>query len=683
MSSCTITFAVNALSVSASADTIQTHLNKVTGIQKVTVSTAIRTMDVTFDDAVIDPDGIIKAIQACGYDACLLHEEIPDTLKTEKKTDLKTMLSLSIALAAPLAHFLPHSTLFVMVILAVLLCLQKEQVINCLKHLRQKQWDDASATAILLLAFLPVMLILFIIKQPVSSLSTAWTAVLGIRLSTMHVFLDAEEKEQEAFKPEPLHQKIHLYKDGHEITIHPDNLKEGEIIILRNHDVIPADSTITEGTIRIVHMQETSEKHTGDKLYAGDTVSHGYCTCKVEKTGRDTAIAKLWQKTRDNGETIPETSHSLQKKIIYISTGMLLIIFLVSLLVTKQLAIALTASLAIAAGICPCALSKAVRKTYLSTSLTAAENNLFFKSARSLQNANIQTIFLEQDDIITSHQLTITDFIPGRDIDQNIMEMDAGDAISHCHDSFAKALQAYLRTQKLTAASAGAFCRIKKEGSEKTIRLDTPAAVKKAHIDTSVWNTQIDTLIIDGKDVRLLQDGSHIISIIAARKQILPHAKEAISSLQSQGMHVVLFVHGSHDFAKYLQKETGVDEVHCQYSWIQKEQAMTEEKEHGKACAYVYSIPLARHNADLLIRMHGMQDESSDLIIPGNDPAVLPEIFQYQKQMQQTIEKKQKAILYYHGIIIAVGLFSAIFVHSLFVPYLLSIANAIFLSTKQ
>ena len=258
------------------------------------------------------------------------------------------------------------------------------------------------------------------------------------------------------------------------------------------------------------------------------------------------------------------------------------------------------------------------------------------------------------------------------------MEMNAGDAITHRKDHFAKALQRYLRSQKLTSESAGAFCAIRNDSCGKTMKLETSADVKKAGLDTAFWDEAIKAMETEGKEIRLLHDGSHIIGLISARKEILPHAKDAILSLKQQDMHVVLFAHGTKSPAGYLQKETGVDEVKWNMSWNQKEELLKKETGNGKACAFVCSTDMASHSASLQIRMHSMQDDTSDIIIPGNDPASVPVIFKYQRQMSDTLLAKQNRIQLYHTAVMVICLVSAIFVHSLFVPYLLSIASVIF-----
>ena len=676
MPSRTETFAVHALSVAASADTIQNHLSSMPGIHQVTVNTAIRTMDVTFDDAKITKEDILKAIQACGYDACLRHEALPCMLEAKDSRNLKTRLSFSISLLTPLALILPCSTLFFIGLLAAILCLQKEQAITCLHHLKHKQWDDQAVTACLFIAFLPVICLLFITKNQIHTTAAAWTAVTGIRLSLLASAERKENQEKQRFAPAEVREKAHLLKGSQEMTISPDELQPGDLLVLRKGDTIPADGTISEGAVRIENSQ--GEKHVRDDLFAGEKVCHGYCTCRVEKAGSKTAIATLWHKALQNTDTVPDSILAKKKKDIQISTGIMAAVFVIALLITRQLSAAFVSALAIPASIYPCAMAAFTAKTQRSFSLDLARQNLFLQTRRSLEDQKMETIFLEQDDIVTSRELTVCDFLPGKDIDIHIMEMNAGDAITHRRDHFAKALQRYLRSQKLTSESAGAFCAIRNDSCGKTTKLEIPADIKKAGLDTAFWDEAIKAMETEGKEIRLLHDGSHIIGLVSARKEILPHAKDAILSLKQQDMHVVLFAHGTKSPAGYLQKETGVDEVKWNVSWNQKEELLKKETENGKACAFVCSTDMASHSASLQIRMHSMQDDASDIITPGNETASLPVIFKYQRQMSDTLLAKQNRIQLYHTAVMVICLVSAIFVHSLFVPYLLSIASVIF-----
>ncbi len=97
---------------------------------------------------------------------------------------------------------------------------------------------------------------------------------------------------------------VWLYRDGVEVQVALDRLQAGDIIVVNTGEVVPVDGVIAEGLAMIDQHALTgestpAEKGVGDRVFASTLLVAGKILVSVEKSGSETASAKISQILND------------------------------------------------------------------------------------------------------------------------------------------------------------------------------------------------------------------------------------------------------------------------------------------------------------------------------------------------------------------------------------------------
>ncbi len=97
--------------------------------------------------------------------------------------------------------------------------------------------------------------------------------------------------------------KVHVIREGKEETIPGVDVVQGDFLVLRSGDLIPADCAVVEGTLLVNEAmltgeQDSVEKDSDDMLYAGSSVYSGNAVVKALKVGNDTYAAEVMKGVR-------------------------------------------------------------------------------------------------------------------------------------------------------------------------------------------------------------------------------------------------------------------------------------------------------------------------------------------------------------------------------------------------
>jgi len=193
-----------------------------------------------------------------------------------------------------------------------------------------------------------------------------------------------------------------------EVSCTIDSLREGDIILVRNNELIPADSILIDGYAHIDYSFVTGESHpvskkSGDKLFAGGRQTGGIIRLQLLKTVSQSYLTSLW-----NHEVFQkESSLKLSSRTNEVSKYFTLVVLTIAvisaaywLLVDSSKALnAFTAVLIIT---CPCALALTVPFTFGNSLRIMGRNHLYLKNADIIEEmAKIDVIVLDKTGTIT------------------------------------------------------------------------------------------------------------------------------------------------------------------------------------------------------------------------------------------------------------------------------------------
>jgi len=201
-------------------------------------------------------------------------------------------------------------------------------------------------------------------------------------------------------------------KEGTEQTVSVEKVEPGDILRIRNHEVIPVDAELLSSNTHIDYSFVTGESdpvtaNEGDHLYAGGRIAGPAVRVRATKRVNNSRLTELWN--RKEGQNQPTDAHmtELVDRISpYFTFTVIAIAFAAAgywMVVDAGLAANVFTAVLIVA--CPCALALSSPFTFGNALNVLSNNGLFVKSTSALERlANIDTIVFDKTGTLTHHE---------------------------------------------------------------------------------------------------------------------------------------------------------------------------------------------------------------------------------------------------------------------------------------
>ena len=239
--------------------------------------------------------------------------------------------------------------------------------------------------------------------------------------------------------------------DGKEMQIPVENVKVGDVVIVRSGNSIPIDGTVISGRGSIDQSALTGEsvpveKSTGDTVCAGTINTEGYLQVRADKVGQDTTLSQVIQLVEAAaGSKAPIARLADKIAGIFVPTVMALavIAYSVWMIAGKGMEFSLTAGISVLVISCPCALGLATPVAIMVGTGRGAGMGVLFKNAQALEQLHrIDTVVLDKTGTLTRGKPSITDILPA-DADRETLLSVAVSLEAKSEHPFARAIINY------------------------------------------------------------------------------------------------------------------------------------------------------------------------------------------------------------------------------------------------
>ncbi len=225
-------------------------------------------------------------------------------------------------------------------------------------------------------------------------------------------------------------QSATVLRNGQELSIPVDQVRKGDIFLVRPGEHIPVDGVIKEGQAAVDESALTGESIPVDKA-VGDTVSaatvnqSGFLQCEATRVGQDTTLSQIIQMVSDAAATkapIAKIADKVSGIFVPAVISIAVITTVVWLLLGQTIGFALARGISVLVISCPCALGLATPVTIMVGNGKGAKNGILFKTAESLEKAgHIDIVVLDKTGTITQGQPAVTDIIPANGINETTL----------------------------------------------------------------------------------------------------------------------------------------------------------------------------------------------------------------------------------------------------------------------
>ena len=368
-----------------------------------------------------------------------------------------------------------------------------------------------------------------------------------------------------------------LIRGDKEISVPIEQVKRGDIFVIRPGENIPVDGVVISGTSAVNESALTGESIPVDKI-VGDSVSaatlnqSGFLKCEATRVGQDTTLSQIIKMVSDAAASKAPVAKTADKVCgVFVPSVILIAVLVVIgwLIAGKSFGDALSYGIAVLVISCPCALGLATPAAIMVGSGVGAKNGILFKTAASLeQTGKIKIAALDKTGTITSGEPEVTNLIIAPHVRPEELIAAACSLEAKSEHPLAKAIVKYAKENNIQPDDVKNFSAIPGKGlkaliSDDEIELTGGSVnfIKENFKISDYFVKQTEELAAEGKTPLMFVRGSKLLGSIAVADVIKPDSKDAISELKKMGIRVVMLTGDNEQTAKTIAQQAGADEV--------------------------------------------------------------------------------------------------------------------------
>jgi len=644
---------------SACAQRIESALSKTDGILEAGVNFASKEAVVRFDSDRINVEEIKKVIRKTGYTAVEREEGI---VAEERRKEIRRKLMLfffGLGLTVPVAlitYFLtfPEKNWVLLALTTPVQFIVGWHFYKGAYNSLKTKFADMnvlvaiSASAAYFYSLFSTMLGYEVVFYEASAIVVT-TITLGMLLEEMAV----EKTGETIRKLMRLQPKTAIVvRNGDEIELLVEEVKVGDIVIVRPGERIPVDGTVVDGHSFVDESMITGEsvpveKNVGDTVFSGTVNKTGTLKFQAVKVGSETMLAQIVKLARDVQASKAPIQRFADKVVNIFVPAVVLVAsaaFAVWYFVYGNLMLALTTFVSVLVIACPCALGIATPAAIMIGVGKGAENGILIKNSAVLEIIRkIDTVVFDKTGTLTKGELAVTDIVPK---DRKVLEM-AAIAEKRSEHPIGKAVVKKAKSEGIEIPEADSFealpgLGVVAKNKRKRILVGNFELMKKHGILLEEFESDVKRLQSEGKTVLVVAVNGKVLGLLAVSDTIKRHSPEAVEKLRKMGLRVVMLTGDSKKAAEAIAKQLGIDDVLAEVLPAEKVEAVKTLQSQGRFVAMVgdgINDAPALTQANVGIALGGGTDiaiEAGDIVLVKDDPR---DVATSIKLSQKTLQK--------------------------------------------
>ena len=468
-----------------------------------------------------------------------------------------------------------------------------------------------------------------------------------------------------------------VVRNGQEQIISAEQVKKGDIFLVKPGESIPVDGIVLEGNSAIDEAALTGEsipvdKAEGDNVSAATINQSGFLKCEATRVGEDTTLSQIIKMVSDAAATKAPIA-KIADKVSGIFVPAVITIAVITiigwLLAGQTVGFALARGISVLVISCPCALGLATPVAIMVGNGVGAKNGILFKTAVSLEEAGkVDIVALDKTGTITTGQPKVTDIFPADGISEKELLEAAFALEKKSEHPLAKAIVEYGNEKKFTVPVVEDFQAVPGNGLTGTLNNKTLIGGNLLFIEKSLSISEkikhsAEQLASAGKTPLFFAKENRLLGMIAVADVIKEDSPQAIKELKAMGIHVVMLTGDNERTAKAIGEQAGVDNVIAGVLPDGKESVIRALGEKGKVAMVgdgINDAP-ALTRADIGIAIGAGTDvamDAADVVLMKSKLADVPAAIRLSRGVLRNIHENLFWAFFYNtiGIPLAAGL---------------------------
>ncbi len=352
----------------------------------------------------------------------------------------------------------------------------------------------------------------------------------------------------------------------------------GDVIVVRPGEKIPVDGEVIEGTSTVDEAMVTGEsvpvrKQVGDEVIGATLNKTGSFRFRATRVGKDTFLAqivKLVQQAQGSKAPIQKLADQVTGWFVPVVIAIALLTFIFWYNWMGNLTMALTTTVGVFIIACPCALGLATPTSIMVGTGKGAEQGILIKGADSLELAHkLQTIVLDKTGTITQGKPTVTDFmtVKGTAAGNELHLLRLAASIEHYSEHpLAEAVVQYAQTQGVTRTDVQDFEALAGSGVQATVadqrvQIGTQRWLTDLGIETQALAAHRDRMEYLGRTVIWIAVNGQLEAIMGIADAVKPSSAAAIRALHRLGLTVIMLTGDNERTAQVIARSIGIERV--------------------------------------------------------------------------------------------------------------------------
>jgi P-type Cu2+ transporter len=448
--------------------------------------------------------------------------------------------------------------------------------------------------------------------------------------------------------------------DQGEESVPVSELREGDLVLIRPGESVPADGIVRKGESAINEAMLTGEsnpvkKREGDEVIAATINGEGSLRVEITGTGDKTKLSGIMRLVSDAQKSKSRAQH-LADRAARILTGVAIVSAVITLVVWQLIGASIDFSVVRVVTVlviaCPHALGLAVPLVVAISTTLGARNGLLVRDRRGLEEArNLDTVIFDKTGTLTLGEFRVVEMTVAEGMPEDEALGIAAAVESESEHPIARGIVKTAEDRSLEIRPADGFRAVTGKGVGASVdgtdyHIGGPALLKAedAQVPDALRAAAEAAAGRGQAAIYLLQEGK-ALAVFAVADAIREESREAINALHDRGIEVAMLTGDAQAVADAVASELGIDIVFAQVLPEDKAAKVRELQAEGKKVAMIgdgVNDAPALATADIGIAIGAGTDvavEAGDIVLVRSDPRDIPRIIElsratYRKMLQ-------------------------------------------------
>ncbi len=387
-------------------------------------------------------------------------------------------------------------------------------------------------------------------------------------------------------------RSAHILRQGQELEVPVDDVRVGDIVMVRPGEKIPVDGVVIEGRSSVDESMLTGEsmpveKSPGEALIGATLNKLGLLKFEATKVGKETALAQIIRLVEDaQGSKAPIQKLADRVSAVFVPAVILIAVltFLIWYFIipssasadVSQFTRALINMVAVLVIACPCAMGLATPTAVMVGTGKGAEIGILFRSSEALERAGALTmVVLDKTGTITRGQPAVTDIVTAQTAENSASQRDAqamellrlaASVEKGSEHPLGEAIVAEAGNRELALSSPQNFLAEVGQGVEAevdghTVRVGSLRQAQAYGLGLNGLQPVAERLQSEAKTAVLVSIDGVVQGVIGVADTVKEGSADAITALHRMGLRVAMITGDNLQTAQAIAAEVGVDRV--------------------------------------------------------------------------------------------------------------------------